>query len=410
MIRALILSVIFLFSVCGWSAQAPPEPAKPFSQVELLALRLAGQHQDHMERDIARRGIDFPLDEDYLNALRAAGGSDALIAAVRKAAAASGSARASGSSAAPDAQVLPHLLQAAKLLQNRAWPEAEKEIRAAIAIEPDNPLLHVDLSGVLPSSLGEPGWTAAIAEDREALRLEPSMALAHFHIATALRQQGDTTGAIAEAREVVRLDADDGRAWSELARLLEQAGDLDGALAAYQQALALSPDAAFSHRNLAELLEKKGDLDGALMQAREAVHIAPDRARGHYVLARILRTKGDKTEAAKEEQIATELEAKNPPRQVRAGGAVMAKGLIYQPKPAYPREAQKAGIEGTVRMEVVIARDGTVQNVKLLSGPPVLASAAMKAVGKWRYRPSLLNGEPVEVVTEVDVIFPTLRK
>ncbi len=418
MIRNLI--IIFLFPLWGWSAPAPPQSSKPFGPVELLALRLAGQHQDHMERDIAKRGIDFPLDNDYLNALRAAGGNDALIAAVRKAAAASGSALAPGSGtgpasappedSAPDAQVLPHLLQAAKLLQNRAWPEAEKEIRAALAIEPNNALLHVDLSGVLPSSLGEPGWTAAIAEDREALRLEPGLALAHFHIATALRQQGDTTGAIVEAREVVRLDPDDGRAWNSLAHLLVEAGDLDGALEAYQQALARSPDAAFSHRNMAELLEKKGDLNGALAQAREAVRIAPDRPRGHFVLARILRSKGDKAEAAKEEQIATELEAKNPPRQVRAGEAVMTKGLIYQPKPAYPREARKAGIQGTVRMEVVIARDGTVQNVKLLSGPPALAPAAMKTVGKWRYRPSLLSGEPVEVVTEVDVNFPTLRK
>ncbi len=408
MIHTLIVS--FLFSLCGWSAQAPAQPARPFTQVELLALRLAGQHQDHMERDIAKRGIDFPLDEDYVNALKAAGGSDALIAAVRKAASSSGSAPASGSGAGPDAQVLPHLLQAAKLLQARAWGDAEKEIRAAIVIEPDNALLHLDLSAVLPSSQGEPGWNAAIAEDREALRLEPGLALAHFHIATALRQQGDTAGAIAESREVVRLDPDDGRAWIQLARLQEEAGDVDGALAAYQQALTLSPDQAFSHRDLAELLEKKGDLNGALAQAREAVRIAPDRPRGHYVLARILQAKGDKAEAAKEEQTADALEAKSPPRQVRAGGAVMAKGLIYHPKPDYPRDAQKAGIQGTVRLEVVIDRDGKVQNVKLLSGPSALAPAAIKAVSKWRYKPSLLSGEPVEVITEVDVSFPTLKK
>ncbi len=165
MIRALIL--FFLFPLYG---SATSQPAKPFSQVELLALRLAGQHQDHMERDIAKRGIDFPLDEDYVTALQAAGGSDVLMAAVRKAAATSGSARVPGSSSAPDTQVLPHLLQAAKLLQNRAWPEAEKEIRAALAIEPDNPLLHIDLSEVLPIKLGYYRWTATIAEAREVMR------------------------------------------------------------------------------------------------------------------------------------------------------------------------------------------------------------------------------------------------
>ena len=420
MVHALILSVLFLFPVCGWCAQAPAQPAKPFSQVELLALRLAGQHQDHMERDVAKRGIDFQLSEDYVNGLKAAGARDALIEAVRKAGAAAGSALASGPGAGPasarseaatrDRQVLAHLLQAAKLLQAREWPEAEKEFRAALAIEPDNALLHVDLSAVLPSSQGERGWNAAIAEDREALRLEPDLALAHFHIGTALRQQGDFKGAIAEDREVLRLDPDDGRAWSHLARVLEEVGDLDGALAAYQEAMARDPDEAFPHRNMAELLEKKGDLDGALTQAREAVRIAPDRARGHYVLAKILRSRGDKAGAAKETQIATALEAKNPPRQVHVGGAVMAKGLIYHPKPAYPREAQKAGVQGAVRLEVVIGRDGKVQDVKLLDGPPALTQAAMKAVAKWRYRPSLLSGEPVVVVTEVDVNFPPLNK
>jgi TonB family protein len=187
--------------------------------------------------------------------------------------------------------------------------------------------------------------------------------------------------------------------------VLEDMGDLDGALAAYKEAMARNPDEAFSHRDLAELLAKKGDLDGAITQARESIRIAPDRARGHFVLANILRSKGDKAEAAKEMQIATALEAKNPPRRIRVGGVVMSKKLIYQPRPAYPREAKKAGIQGTVRLEVVIAKDGKVQDMKLRSGHPILAKAAMKAVSKWRYQPSLLSGEPVEVVTEADVNF-----
>jgi TonB family protein len=419
-----MLDIIFLLPVCGMFAQAPAQPQKPFSKVELLALRLAGQHQDHMERDVAKRGIDFQLTEDYVSGLKAAGARDALIEAVRKAPApaipGTGSALPPGPSAGPagahpaaaarDSQVLPHLLQAAKLLQDRAWPEAEKEFRSALAIEPDNALLHVDLSAVLPGSQGEPGWNAAIAEDREALRLEPDLALAHLHIAIALHQQGDTKGALAESREVVRMDPDDAHAWNHLARVLEEAGDLDGAMAAYKEAMARNPDEAFSHRDLAELLEKKGGLDGAITQAREAIRIAPDRAGGHFVLAKILRSKGDEAEAAKEMQIATALEAQNPPRQVRVGNVVMSKNLIYQPKPAYPSQAKKARIQGTVRLEVVIDKDGKVQDMKLLNGHPILAKAAMKAVSKWRYQPSLLRGEPVEVVTEVDVNFALPKK
>jgi TonB family protein len=418
-----ILGIILLFPVCGMSGQAASQLQKPLSKVELLALRLAGERQDRIELDMAKRGIDFQPTEDYLNALRAAGARDALIGAVRKASASAvpatvglpspgpgaGPVSAAPEAAARDSQVLQHLLQAAKLLQGRAWPEAEQEIRSALAIEPDNALLHVDLSAVLPSSQGEFGWDAAIAEDREALRLQPDLALAHFHIGTALRQEGHTKDAIVEDREVVRLDPDDPHAWNHLARVLEEVGDLDSAMAAYKEALARKPDDAFFHRELAELLEKKGDLDGAITQAREAVRIAPERVGGHFVLAEILRSKGDKAEAAKEMRIATTLQAKNPPRRIRVGGVVMSKELIYQPRLTYPREAKKAGIQGTVRLEVVIARDGKVQEMKLLSGHPTLAKAAMKVVSKWRYQRSLLSGEPVEVVTEVDMHFPLAK-
>jgi TonB family protein len=408
MCHRFVLGVILGVATGGWCAQVP-SPLPPFSKVELLAWRLAGQHQDHMERDVARRGIDFQLSEDYVKGLEAAGARDRLIAVVRQAAT-----RAIAASANPEAardnQVLPHLLQAANLLQAREWAEAEREIRAALALAPDNALLHLDLSAVLPSSQGEAGWNAAIVEDREALRLDSGLALAHLHIAVARRQQGDTQAAIAESREVVRMDPDDARAWDHLARALEAAGDLEGALATFKEAIARNPEGAFPHRDLAVLLEKKGDLDGALAQAREAVRIAPNRAREHYVLAEILRSQGDKAGAAKETQIAADLDARNPPAQVRVGGVVTAKSLIYQPRPTYPREAKKAGVQGTVRLEVVIGKDGKVRDVKLLSGPPALAEAATKAVAQWRYEPSRLNGEPVEVVTEVSVNFPPPKK
>jgi protein TonB len=63
-----------------------------------------------------------------------------------------------------------------------------------------------------------------------------------------------------------------------------------------------------------------------------------------------------------------------------------------------------------VRLDAVIDKDGKVQSLMLMSGHPILAKAAMKAVSKWRYQPTLLNGEPVEVVTEVDVNFVLAKK
>ena len=93
------------------------------------------------------------------------------------------------------------------------------------------------------------------------------------------------------------------------------------------------------------------------------------------------------------------------PKRIRVGGKVMQEKLIHQVAPTYPREAKRAGIQGTVRLDVVVGHDGRVLSTDLISGNETLARAAMKAVSKWRYKPVLLNGVPVVVVTEVDVNF-----
>jgi len=84
---------------------------------------------------------------------------------------------------------------------------------------------------------------------------------------------------------------------------------------------------------------------------------------------------------------------------------VEAAKAIYRPQPEYPPLARMARVQGTVRLEAVTATDGSVQNLKALSGPALLLAAAREAVSRWRYQPTLLNGEPVEVLTEVAVIF-----
>jgi protein TonB len=87
------------------------------------------------------------------------------------------------------------------------------------------------------------------------------------------------------------------------------------------------------------------------------------------------------------------------------GGNVQAAKLVYGPKPIYPPLARQARISGTVRLQAIIAKDGTVIELQVLSGPALLVQAATDAVRQWRYQPTLLNGEPIEVVTTVDVIF-----
>ncbi len=96
---------------------------------------------------------------------------------------------------------------------------------------------------------------------------------------------------------------------------------------------------------------------------------------------------------------------KEAPKRIRVGGQVQQASLINKVQPVYPPLAKQARISGTVRLQAVIAKDGSIIELQVLSGHPLLQQAALDAVRQWKYRPTLLNGDPVEVVTTIDVIF-----
>jgi protein TonB len=98
-------------------------------------------------------------------------------------------------------------------------------------------------------------------------------------------------------------------------------------------------------------------------------------------------------------------EKKAAPQRIRVGGNVQQALLIKQPKPIYPPLAKQARIQGVVRLNAIIGKDGTIQNLTVATGHPLLVPSAMEAVKQWVYKPTLLNGEPVEVVTQIDVNF-----
>jgi protein TonB len=84
---------------------------------------------------------------------------------------------------------------------------------------------------------------------------------------------------------------------------------------------------------------------------------------------------------------------------------MMEGNLIYKVQPVYPPLARSARVQGSVVLRAVISRAGTIENLQVLSGHPLLVKAAREAVEQWRYRPYILNGEPVEVETQVTVNF-----
>ena len=96
-------------------------------------------------------------------------------------------------------------------------------------------------------------------------------------------------------------------------------------------------------------------------------------------------------------------EPKGNTQKVSVSSGVAQGLLVHRVAPQYPQQAKSARLQGTVVLQAVIGKDGSVHSVRALKGNPVLAQAAMDAVKQWRYRPYALNGEPVEADTEVSV-------
>lgn len=97
------------------------------------------------------------------------------------------------------------------------------------------------------------------------------------------------------------------------------------------------------------------------------------------------------------------------PERVRISQGVTRGQLIAKVEPAYPVIAREARVQGDVVLRAIISRTGEIANLELLSGHPMLVPAALDAVRQWRYRPFLLNGEPVEVDTTITVTFALMQ-
>lgn len=94
-----------------------------------------------------------------------------------------------------------------------------------------------------------------------------------------------------------------------------------------------------------------------------------------------------------------------PLQRIKVSEGVQAALIIRRAMPVYPSLARQARVQGVVRLEGVIARDGTMQQLRVISGHPMLVQAALEAVRQWVYRPTYLNGEPVEVQAPIEVRF-----
>jgi periplasmic protein TonB len=97
--------------------------------------------------------------------------------------------------------------------------------------------------------------------------------------------------------------------------------------------------------------------------------------------------------------------AQDQEKRLKVASDLQQAKLVSNTMPVYPVLAKRGRVEGTVRLSAVIGKDGSVERLETVSGHPILEQAAVEAVKKWKYKPTILNGEPVEVVTTIDVVF-----
>jgi TonB family protein len=170
---------------------------------------------------------------------------------------------------------------------------------------------------------------------------------------------------------------------------------IEGGLQALQQALLINPkfDDAMAYANL--LIRERADLRDTSGEYQQDVAVADDWV--HKALA-VKKENGLMGGGGGGDRMAQ-------PQRIRVGSNVQAGMLLRKVEPVYPPEAKLAGLQGTVRLAIVIGRDGAVMEARLMNGPAVLGQAAIDAVRQWVYKPTLLNGEPITVETTVDVNF-----
>jgi len=176
---------------------------------------------------------------------------------------------------------------------------------------------------------------------------------------------------------------------------------VEDGMANLQKAIDIDPQYvdALTYMNL--FVRERASLDDTMEQYKADIATADDW------VAKAMQAKKAKGAAEAPAAPAPEAAPVKPstPARIRVGGNVQARNLVRKVVPRYPEEARRAGIQGIVRFQVTIGKDGLIQDLQLVSGDPALVQAAKDAVQQWVYKPTLLNGQPVEVLTVIDVNF-----
>ena len=177
---------------------------------------------------------------------------------------------------------------------------------------------------------------------------------------------------------------------------------IEEGIANLNQALRIDPHYADAMAYLNLLIRERGDLRDTREEWAAETAVADQWVQNNLETKRVQSGSGA---APPPPPPPPPAEAAQTPTRIRVGGMVQEANLVTKADPVYPPLAMQARISGQVRFTVIIGKDGSILNIQLVSGHPLLVAAAKDAVQQYVYRPTLLNGSPVEVVTTVDVNF-----
>jgi superkiller protein 3 len=293
-----LLRPAVLFLILGLTLHLAPAlraaEGKPLTREQIEGLLKGGVASKRIATILSERGIGFEPSEADLQALKSANADEEVLSAVRSA-----------------RQILPREVQLARH-RDRAMKfeaqggaaEAEKEYRAALALDSKDATLHAGLARCLSD---QQKWKDAAAAYRQSLSLKPKDFENTYQLGIALERGGDQTEAINTWADAVKIKSDDPRPLEQLARAFGERRDWRRAAIAYRGLARIQPDSVSAHMGMGVALRNAGNVNGAIQAFRDAVRIDPKNPVAHNNLGFALEEKGDLAAAVEQYRMAREL-------------------------------------------------------------------------------------------------------
>jgi len=324
----------------------------------LLSLVVGNALPENIVHEIESRGLDFKPSDGYAAMLNDVGADPKILNALKKARVSDSAGQVGSRSSS---ELLNHLATAGKLLRNKKYEDAERELTDSLQSGEGLEAGFV-MGEVVLRAAGNYRMAASVYG--EILRRDPDFPQAHTKLSLALYRLGDAQGALREAKEELTKFPDNAEAHKNAGLALDLAQKYDASQAEYNEALRLKPDYAIVHYDLGLLLENRGDLEGAIREYRKAIALETDHdVDARYNLATVFERKKDYNGEIRELREAKRLDPKR--IDVRM---LLAQTLFLQQM--YFEAAQEYREILALEPDSVMAHDGLGDTLQYISDLP----------------------------------------